>query len=34
MLDRTGASRQLDAWLAAGRSPRAAAEQVVADTRG
>lgn len=33
MLHRTGASRQLDAWLAGGRSTRAAAEQLVADTR-
>jgi glutamate---cysteine ligase / carboxylate-amine ligase len=33
MLHRTGASRQLDAWLAGGRSTRAAAAQVVADTR-
>ncbi|MCB0879761.1 MAG: YbdK family carboxylate-amine ligase [Thermoleophilia bacterium] len=33
MLDRTGASRQLDAWLDGGRSTRAAAERVVRDTR-
>ena len=26
MLDRTGASRQLEAWLEGGKSPRAAAE--------
>lgn len=32
MLDRTGASRQLEAWLDGGKSPRAAAEQVVRDT--
>lgn len=32
MLDRTGASRQLDAWLEAGRSTRAAAELLVQDT--
>jgi len=32
MLDRTGASRQLDAWQAGGRSTRAAAEQLVRDT--
>lgn len=33
MLHRTGASRQLDAWLAGGRSTRAAAVQLVEDTR-
>ena len=32
MLHRTGASRQLDAWLEGGRSTRAAAEQLVRDT--
>lgn len=32
MLDRTGASRQLEAWLDAGKSPRAAAGQLVRDT--
>jgi carboxylate-amine ligase len=32
MLDRTGASRQLEAWLDGGKSPRAAAAQLVRDT--
>lgn len=32
MLDQTGASRQLDAWLAGGRDPRAAGRQLVADS--
>ncbi|MCW2924955.1 MAG: glutamate--cysteine ligase [Thermoleophilia bacterium] len=32
MLDRTGASRQLDAWLAGGKQTRATAEQLVRDT--
>ncbi|MCW2926632.1 MAG: glutamate--cysteine ligase [Thermoleophilia bacterium] len=32
MLDRTGASRQLEAWLAGGKSTHAAARQLVHDT--
>ena len=32
MLDRTGASRQIDAWLAGGKSPQAAASLLVRDT--
>lgn len=32
MLDRTGASRQLEAWLEGGRSPQAAAALLVRDT--
>jgi carboxylate-amine ligase len=32
MLETTGATRQLEAWHAGGRSPRAAAEQLVRDT--
>jgi hypothetical protein len=32
MLDRTGASRQLGAWLDGGKSTRSAAELLIRDT--